>query len=143
MFVTATEPASPHRRQRAVNRRVQGDIGEASAIEWLTSKGALVWVPMGHSPDVDLIAETEHRLLRVQVKTSTLSKRLPGGDVRWTVSIATYGGNRSWSGVTKRFDPLRIDYLFALVGDGRRWFVPASCVEARRAVALGGISETR
>jgi hypothetical protein len=48
---------SAHRRERAVNRRVQGDIGELSAMEWLTSKGAVVWVPFTHSPHVDLMAE--------------------------------------------------------------------------------------
>jgi hypothetical protein len=138
VFVSKIEKPRPHRRERAVNRRVQGDIGEASAIEWLTCKGALVWVPMGHSPDVDLMAEMEERLLRIQVKTSTLTKRLRGGDARWTVSIATNGGNRSWGGLTKRLDPRQIDYLFVLVGDGRRWFIPANCIEACRAVALGG-----
>jgi hypothetical protein len=132
------ENGSYHRRVRSVNRRVQGDIGEASAIEWLTCNGALVWVPMGHSPDVDLIAEVEDRLLRIQVKTSTQRNRILGGDVRWSVSIATNGGNRSWSGLTKRFDPQRIDYLFALVGDGRRWFIPADCIEASRQLVLGG-----
>ena len=38
-----------HRRERAVNRRVQGDIGELSAMEWLASKDAVVWVPFTHS----------------------------------------------------------------------------------------------
>jgi hypothetical protein len=139
VFVRETETAAgPHRRKRAVNRRIQGDVGEASAIEWLTSKGALVWLPIGHSPDVDLIAEVEERLLRVQVKTSTLTNAISGGEVRWNVSIATNGGNRSWGGTTKRFDPKRVDYLFVLVGDGRRWFMPADCVEANNEVALGG-----
>jgi Holliday junction resolvase-like predicted endonuclease len=132
------ERAAYHRRARSVNRRVQGDIGEASAAEWLTSKGALVWLPFGHSPDVDLIAEFGDRLLRVQVKTSTLRTQTPRGEHRWNVSIATYGGNRSWTGLAKRFDPRRVDYLFALVGDGRRWFIPTGRIEARRAVALGG-----
>ena len=121
-----------------MNRRVQGDIGEASAIEWLTSKGALVWVPMGHSPDVDLMAEVEDRLLRIQVKTSTLAVSASDEELRWKVSIATHGGNRSWSGLTKHFDPRRVDYLFALVGDGRRWLIPADCIEASREVTLGG-----
>jgi PD-(D/E)XK endonuclease len=138
VFVTEIETTSPHRRERAVNRRVQGDIGEFSAMEWLTSKGALAWIPLGHSPDVDLIAEFEDRLLRVQVKTSTLKSLVSGGGDRWKVSISTKGGNRSWSGVAKRFDPQQIDYLFALVGDGRRWFIPADCVEANTQIALGG-----
>jgi PD-(D/E)XK nuclease superfamily protein len=132
------ERSGYHPRTRSVNRRVQGDIGEASAIEWLTSKGALVWLPFGHSPDVDLIAEVEDRLLRIQVKTSTLVDPRPGDEPRWKLAIATHGGNRSWSGLTKHFNPARIDYLFALVGDGRRWFIPAECVEASRELTLGG-----
>lgn len=64
--------------ERAINRRQQGDLGEASAIEWLMSVGA------------------------------------------------------------KRFDPEAIDFLFALVGDGRRWFIPSAAIEAETAVTLGG-----
>lgn len=129
---------SPHRRERAVNRRVQGDIGELSAMEWLASRGATVWVPFNHSPHVDLMAEWDDKLIRVQVKNSTLHGAVKSGAERWKISIATNGGNRSWSGLTKKFDPARVDYLFVLVGDGRRWFIPAPFVEAARSVALGG-----
>ena len=129
---------SPHKRARAVNRRVQGDVGEASAIEWLTTVGALVWTPVGHSPDVDLMAGLGDTLMRVQVKTSTLQGATSTGNRRWAISIATNGGNRSWGGVAKRFDPSRVDYLFVLVGDGRRWFIPARFVEGSRSIALGG-----
>jgi hypothetical protein len=135
-----TEQAMPsvHIRERAVNRQAQGDIGEASAIEWLTCMGAVVCLPAGHSPDFDLVAQLDRRLIRVQVKTSTLRRPTPRGDERWNVAIATSGGNRSWSGVAKRFDPERVDYLFVLVGDGRRWFIPAFAVEGARSLALGG-----
>jgi PD-(D/E)XK endonuclease len=121
-----------------VNRRVQGDIGEASAIEWLTSNGALVWIPLSHSPDVDLMAEVDGGLVRIQVKTSTQLITTPNGHRRWVVAVATNGGNRSWSGTTKKFDPAAVDYLFVLVGNGRRWFIPAPVIEARRALRLGG-----
>ena len=129
---------SPHRRERAVNRRVQGDIGEMSAMEWLGSKGATVWVPFNHSPHVDLMAEWDDALIRVQVKTSTFRALTKSNEDRWQIAIATSGGNRSWTGLTKRFDPAKVDYLFVLVGDGRRWFIPAAFVEAARALALGG-----
>ena len=125
-------------RARLINRRQQGDLGEFSAMEWLASKGALVWIPLGHSPDVDLIAEIGGCLLRVQVKTSTHRKTTPGGDKRWAIAISTNGGNQSWTGVTKRFDGNGVDYLFVLVGDGRRWFIPAAVVEGSRAINLGG-----
>jgi hypothetical protein len=132
------ERAGPHLRERAVNRRVQGDLGEFSAMEWLASKGALIWLPIGHSPDVDLMAEFDGQLIRVQVKTSAYRVRTPRGLSRWHVGIATNGGNRSWNGTAKEFDPRKVDYLFVLVGDGRRWFIPAPEVEASRAVRLGG-----
>jgi PD-(D/E)XK endonuclease len=126
------------RRQRLINRRMQGDLGEFSAMEWLASQGALVWVPLGHSPDVDLIAGIDGHLLRIQVKTTTQCTTTPTGDRRWRAMIATNGGNQSWSGASKAFDPTRVDLLFILVGDGRRWLVPAKEIEAQRQIALGG-----
>lgn len=108
-------------------------------MEWLAAKGATVWVPFNHSPDVDLMAEWDDRLIRVQVKTSTFRGVIKSGEERWRIAIATTGGNRSWTGLTKKFDPAKVDYLFVLVGDGRRWFIPAHLVEAARSLALGGI----
>ena len=113
--------------------RQQGDIGEWSAIGWLILRGAKVFLPLGHSPDVDLIADFGDELARVQVKTSTV---LRAG--RWEVMLATRGGNQSWNGVTKRFCAGRCDYLFAHVGDGRRWFIPATAVEGGSGILLGG-----
>ena len=107
-------------------------------MEWLASKGALVWIPLGHSPDVDLMAELDEQLLRIQVKTSTLKAVTRQEDTRWTVAIATSGGNRSWSGTTKKFDPATVDFLFVVVGDGRRWFLPAAHIEGARTLSLGG-----
>jgi hypothetical protein len=125
-------------RERLINRRRQGDLGEASAIEWLTSKGMLVWFPLGHSPDIDLVAQTDDQLLRIQVKSCVAVTTTPDGHLRWTVKLATLGGNQSWGGTTKRLDPAKVDHLFALTGHGRRWFIPSSCLEARNAVTLGG-----
>jgi PD-(D/E)XK endonuclease len=125
-------------RERLINRRMQGDLGEFSALEWLAGKGALVWIPLGHSPNADLIAEFKGRLLRIQVKTSTYRLTSPGEHTRWGVNVATSGGNQSWNGTAKTFDPAHVDYLFALVGDGRRWFLPATTVEASRSLTLGG-----
>jgi hypothetical protein len=102
-------------------------------MEWLASKGAQVFVPVGHSPDVDLIASFGERLLRVEVKTSTHCR---GG--RWGVLISTRGGNQSWNGLVKYFDPRRCDFLFVHVGDGRRWFIPTTELEARSGLTLGG-----
>jgi hypothetical protein len=116
-----------------VNSRQQGDIGELSAAGWLAAKGVPVAMPVGHSPDWDLVAEIMGTLVRVQVKTSTVCRR-----GRWRVSLCTKGGNRSWSGVVKHLDSSRCDYLFVHAGDGRRWFIPTVFLNARNTVVLGG-----
>jgi hypothetical protein len=117
-----------------VNPRQQGDLGEYSAIEWLSSRGYPVFVPIGHSPDVDLVAIIDRRAARVQVKTCR--RRVPVN--RWDVMLCTRGGNQSWNGLSKRFSRDRCDYLFVLVGDGRRWFIPADAVDGGAGIALGG-----
>ena len=117
-----------------MHNRAQGDIGEASAIEWLTTEGALVFVPLFRSPNYDLIAEFAGRLVRIEVKTTW--RQTPIGN--WQAMLCTRGGNQSWSGETKRFDPLACDFLFVHVGDGRRWFIPTARIEGVTAIVLGG-----
>jgi hypothetical protein len=114
--------------------REQGDLGEFSAMEWLASEGAQIYLPLGHSPDVDLLADFGDRILRIEVKSSSCRR----GDGRWKATIATRGGNQSWNGVVKDFEPSRCDFLFVLVGDGRRWFIPTHALEGRSSLLLGG-----
>jgi hypothetical protein len=93
-----------------------------------------VFLPVGHSPDYDLVTDFgEGRPSRVQVKTSTQWRKNP-----WEVAVCTRGGNRSWNGVVKYLDPSRYDHLFVLVADGRRWLIPAAAVEGRAGLRLGG-----
>lgn len=115
--------------------RTQGDLGEAAAIQWLTSIGAVVSFPLFHSPDYDLIGEIAGRLMRIQVKTSTCRQRATG---HYVISLATSGGNQSWTGVVKEFDLSRADYVFAVIGDGRRWFIPSGEIEGKHGITLGG-----
>jgi hypothetical protein len=115
--------------------RQQGDLGEAAAIHWLTSIGAVVAFPLFHSRHYDLIADLGRRLLRVQVKTSRHAVDSTG---HFAIQLATAGGNQSWTGTVKKFDPTTVDYLFVLVGNGRTWFIPSHEVEGRRCIHLGG-----
>ena len=121
-----------------INRARQGDLGETSAIDWLTRCGATVCAPLGHSPDFDLIADLHGRLIRVQVKTSTQMATTPNGGTRYPLTMATSGGNQSWNRRIKGADPSRFDMLFAVVGCGRRWFLPSVAIEASNVIRLGG-----
>lgn len=123
---------------RRVNRSQQGDIGEVSAIEWLATRGATVLIPFGYSPHFDLVAELDGQLVRIQVKTSCQENRTPDGHERFSVALATCGGNQSWTGIAKRIDPSRVDFLFAHTAHGRRWLIPTSALEAANAISLGG-----
>src|SRR3954454_5036135 len=114
-------------------RFAQGDFGELSAMQWLAERGAKIAVPVGHNEHWDLVAEVEGNLLRVQAKTSGFLR-----NDRWEVTLCTRGGNRSWSGLVKRLDPTRYDFLYVHVGDGRRWFIPSRRVEGGNTLLLGG-----
>jgi hypothetical protein len=113
--------------------REQGDFGELSAMYWLASRGARIAIPVGNNSHWDLVAELDDRVLRVQVKTGRHRRR-----GRWEVTVSTRGGNQSWTGVAKLLDRSRFDYLFALVADGRRWFIPAESVDGCSCLCLGG-----
>jgi hypothetical protein len=113
--------------------REQGDKGELSAINWLIENGHPVYLPLGHAPDVDLVSFIDGRWVGIQVKTTCYFR-----NNRWITTIVTRGGNQSWSGVAKYFDPGRCDFLFVVAGDGRRWFIPAELVDARAGLVLGG-----
>jgi hypothetical protein len=79
-----------------------------------------------------LIADDGEALHRVQVKTTTQYRKR-----RWTVRICARGGNQSWNRTVK-FSASRCDWLFVLVADGRRWFIPAAAVAATSGLCLGG-----
>jgi hypothetical protein len=113
--------------------RRQGDAGELSAMQWLVDAGAFVFIPILHSPDYDLVADWGDRLERVQVKTSSCRRHR-----RWDVTLATRGGNQSWSGLVKVIDSSRCDSLFIHVGDGRRWYIPIAALGGRAGIVVGG-----
>ena len=118
---------------RQANPRKQGDIGEAVAAAWLAQVGFDLWIPFGTNPDADLVAQRDGCLSRIQVKTCTCRAK-----DRWLVVICTRGGNQSWNKTVKRFSAGRCDFLFVLTGDLRRWFIPASAVDATTSICLGG-----
>jgi hypothetical protein len=116
-----------------VKPKDQGKLGEKAAATWLLQKNAGVFFPFPEHSDIDLIAVIEGQMLRIQVKTTTCRE-----GARWKLQLCTRGGNQSWNGSVKYLDSSRCDYVFALVGDGRQWFIPACALGGRAAIRLGG-----
>jgi hypothetical protein len=90
-----------------LNPREQGDWGELAALTWLLSRGASVYRPVFHSPGCRLGRRARQHTMRVEAKTTTHQD----GDGGWSVTISTAGGNQSWAGLVKYFDPRRCDYF--------------------------------
>lgn len=111
----------------------QGDQGEHAAVAWLAANASRVAIPLGNCSDYDVIAELDGKLAKVQVKTTRVFR-----NDRWIVTLATRGGNRSWSGLVKRFSSDRCDYLYVHTACGRRWFIPSTEVEGGAGLCLGG-----
>jgi hypothetical protein len=111
----------------------QGNQGEILAVCWLMAQGWAVSLPIGSCSDYDVVAEIDNRPARVQVKTTRVLR-----NERWIVTLATRGGNRSWSGLVKRFSASRCEYLYVHTACGRRWFVPAGDAEGGAGLCLGG-----
>ena len=116
-----------------MNPREQGDLGERAAAVWLLRQGYATAYPFGHRAVWDLLTEIDHKIHKVQVKTTTVFRR-----GRWSLQLSTRGGNQSWNGTVKRLDASRCDYLFALVGDGRQWFIPATALDGGSRILLSG-----
>ncbi len=73
--------------------RRQGDAGELSAMCWLASQGASLFIPVGHSRHVDLIADFGDTVVRVQVKTTRFWRR-----DRWETALCSAVGTRAGTG---------------------------------------------
>lgn len=113
------------------NSNIQGNAGLGAAIEWFTSLGNTVLIPLTDSQEYDLVVDENSVLRKVQVKTTFCKRR------NFEVDLRTNGGNKSGTGKTKYFDHNLVDYLFVLTADGDRYLINSECVLGRTSISLG------
>lgn len=113
------------------NSKHQGDIGLAYAIAYYVKFGT-VSLPLTDSQDYDLVIEIDGYLKKVQVKTCNFIR-----DNSYQVTLVVSGGNRSGTGKIKKFDKTKVDLLFILTGDGLKYSIPTSHIEAKRMLSIG------
>lgn len=121
--------------ENASNTKKQGDIGLGSAIAHFTKMGFTVCLPLTDSQDYDLVVEVNDKLSKVQIKTS--SNKTAYNEI-YTVGLRVLGGNQSWNGVAKHFDNTKVDYLFILLSDGRKYFIPTNVIDNKSSINIGG-----
>lgn len=115
------------------NPKKQGDVGLGIAIGYFASQGYTVCVPLTDSQDYDLIIELKSQLKRVQVKTTTC--KTPYGS--YDLNLRVCGGNRSGTGKVKLFDPLKVDYVFAVTELMDMYLIPSCDIRGKRSISLG------
>lgn len=114
------------------NTNMKGNVGVGSAIQYFTSEGFVVSLPLSDSQPYDLIVDTEKGLKRVQVKTSTRKE-----GISWEVGLRTVTTNTKKTN-NKSLDKSAFDILFILVEDGTRWLIPVESIEGCSSINVGG-----
>lgn len=113
--------------------KVKGNVGVGRAIQYFTSQGFVVSIPLNDSQGYDLIVEIEHKLYRIQVKTSTVTG---GYGESWDIALRTTGGTRN-NKTAKNFDSASCDSIFVVVDTGRMWLIPTDHVKAKTSITVG------
>ena len=114
------------------NTKKQGDSGLGMAIGYFASNGITVCVPLTDSQDYDLVVEQNGRLQRIQVRTTYARK--PSG--QFGVNLRVFGGNRSGTGKVKHFDSAKVDLLFVVTDEGKKYLIPSSEILVRNQLTL-------
>lgn len=118
---------------------IQGNMGLGKAIEFFTSHGVTVALPLNDTQGYDLIVDIHGKLSRVQVKTGRYSK---GNDGKYLIGLKTAGGNSYYSGSEsnysiKQFDNTKSDLLFIYTADEKMYLIPTSEVTSVSAITVG------
>ena len=121
-----------------MNKKQQGNIGEAFAIYYFSRKGHTVSKPLSENTPYDLIVDVAGRLQRIQVKTTSYQRYKNGG---YTVQLRTNGGNQSGKGKSTLIDAAFVDLVFVLCDDGSYYEIPAIYCEGKANMILSKDSE--
>lgn len=116
---------------KATNSKKQGDIGLGVAIAYFAAEGYVVNIPLTDSQDYDLIVDDGELLQRIQVKTTSYKAR----DGKFRVSLTTKGGNKSGQTV-KKFDKTKVDRVFVLTSDGKKYVIPVEDLVGNNTISL-------
>lgn len=111
---------------------LQGNLGLSKAIDYFTSHGITVCIPLNDTQKYDLVADFNGGLQRVSVKTSRFEGKYGG----YNILLKNCGGSSGKSKV-RHFDNSTCDYVFVLTGDDKIYLIPSSKIEAKSSIVVG------
>lgn len=115
-----------------VYQSIQGNMGLGKAIEYFTSQGITVALPLNDTQKYDLIADFNGKLQRVSVKTSRNSR---SEGKTYEVMLKNSGG--TGRGQVRLFDKNAVDYLFVYTAANDIYLIPSKEIEATNSIVVG------
>lgn len=110
---------------------IQGNMGLGKAIQYFTSQGISVSIPLNDTQPYDLIADFEGKLQRISVKTSRYKK----SENSYSVQLRNTGGEDKTR--KKNFDNTTCDYLFIYTANEKIYLIPAKNITVTNSIAVG------
>lgn len=111
---------------------IQGNIGLGKAIEYFTSYGISVAIPLNDTQKYDLIADFNGGLQRISVKTSRFSHNKKS----YEVALKNSGGS-SGKSIIRKFDNTSCDYLFIYTANNDMYLIPCKDIIAKTTIVVG------
>ena len=111
---------------------LQGNLGLGKAIQYFTSQGITVALPLNDTQKYDLIADFNGKLQRISVKTSRSTKN----GISFGVQLRNTGGSSgNWK--TRLFDKDSCDYVFVYTVNEELYLIPTNIIEATNTITVG------
>ena len=118
---------------------LQGNLGLAKAIEYFTIQGITVSIPLNDTQPYDLVADFNGKLQKISVKTGRSTKN----NITYSVQLRNTGGGRE-NGIRQvLFDNSSCDYIFIYTIDEHLYLIPASEVDVKSAITVGGVKSKK
>lgn len=111
---------------------IQGNMGLGKAIEYFTSQGIPVALPLNDTQKYDLIADFNNKLQKISVKTS----RCLTENNTYQVNLRNIGG-ASGKYKNKAFDNTKVDYVFIYTANEDLYLIPSKEIIATNAIKVG------
>lgn len=115
-----------------VYNSIQGNMGLGKAIEYFTSHGYVVSLPLNDTQKYDLIVDLNNTLSRISVKTS----RHISENNTYEVNLRSCGG-ASGKNIVRHFDKNSCEYIFIYTGDNKIYLIPSTQIEAKCSIMVG------
>ena len=111
---------------------IQGNMGLGKAIQYFTSHGISVSIPLNDTQPYDLIIEdAEGNLKKVSIKTS----RYQQSQTSYAVQLRNTGGEGRTR--KKAFDNTCCDLLFIYTADESLYLIPSKEISASNSISVG------